>query len=692
MISIENLSVEFGVKPLFTDVSYVINRHDRIALVGKNGAGKSTMLKIILGMQQPTRGRVSKPKGLTIGYLPQVMVLSDTMTVRQETEKAFASTIAMEERLAAMNRELEIRTDYESQSYADLIDSMTELNEQLSIIQSQNRDAEIERTLMGLGFERKDFDRPTQEFSGGWRMRIELAKILLQHPDVLLLDEPTNHLDIESIQWLEKFLAQSSSTVVLISHDRAFLDNVTTRTIEITCGTIHDYSVNYSKYVVLHAERVEQQRRAYENQQKQLQETRDFIERFRYQATKAIQVQSRIKWLEKQVPIEVDEVDNSHLHLKFPPAPRSGDFPVICQDVRKEYDHVVFDHVELTIRRGEKVAFVGRNGEGKSTLVKCIMQQIPYDGNLKIGHGVKIGYFAQNQAQLLDENLSVFDTIDRVAVGDIRTRIKDILGAFMFGGENIEKPVKVLSGGERSRLAMIRLLLEPVNLLILDEPTNHLDISSKQVLKEAIQAFDGTVILVSHDRDFLDGLVEKVYEFGHGRVQEHLCGIYEYLQKKNMEDLKELEKKSPSPAPANKESDRKALSGKESDRKPSSAANASPGAAKDKAVDPKLAAQSLASSLTSSPLASKEAQGVPSYAAQKALKSQVSKLEKQIKSVEDKMEKLQASLDQLEAQMATPEGSQNQQLYIDHAAIKKEMDDVSFEWLDLSEQLENLLK
>lgn len=692
MISIENLSVEFGVKPLFTDVSYVINRHDRIALVGKNGAGKSTMLKIILGMQQPTRGRVSKPKGLTIGYLPQVMVLSDTMTVRQETEKAFASTIAMEERLAAMNRELEIRTDYESQSYADLIDSMTELNEQLSIIQSQNRDAEIERTLMGLGFERKDFDRPTQEFSGGWRMRIELAKILLQHPDVLLLDEPTNHLDIESIQWLEKFLAQSSSTVVLISHDRAFLDNVTTRTIEITCGTIHDYSVNYSKYVVLHAERVEQQRRAYENQQKQLQETRDFIERFRYQATKAIQVQSRIKWLEKQVPIEVDEVDNSHLHLKFPPAPRSGDFPVICQDVRKEYDHVVFDHVELTIRRGEKVAFVGRNGEGKSTLVKCIMQQIPYDGNLKIGHGVKIGYFAQNQAQLLDENLSVFDTIDRVAVGDIRTRIKDILGAFMFGGENIEKPVKVLSGGERSRLAMIRLLLEPVNLLILDEPTNHLDISSKQVLKEAILAFDGTVILVSHDRDFLDGLVEKVYEFGHGRVQEHLCGIYEYLQKKNMEDLKELEKKSPSPALANKEADRKALSGKESDRKPSSAANASPGASKDKAVDPKLAAQSLASSLTSSPLASKEAQGVPSYAAQKALKSQVSKLEKQIKSVEDKMEKLQASLDQLEAQMATPEGSQNQQLYIDHAAIKKEMDDVSFEWLDLSEQLENLLK
>ena len=691
MISIENLSVEFGVKPLFTDVSYVINRHDRIALVGKNGAGKSTMLKIILGMQQPTHGRVSKPKGLSMGYLPQVMNLADTMTVRQETEKAFASTIALEERLAEMNRELETRTDYESQSYADLIDSMTELNEQLTVIQSQNRDAEIERTLMGLGFERKDFDRPTKEFSGGWRMRIELAKILLQHPDVLLLDEPTNHLDIESIQWLEKFLAQSNSTVVLISHDRAFLDNVTNRTIEITCGTIHDYAVNYSKYVVLHADRVEQQRRAYENQQKQLQETRDFIERFRYQATKAIQVQSRIKWLEKQVPIEVDEVDNSHLHLKFPPAPRSGDFPVICQDVRKEYDHVVFDHVDLTIRRGEKVAFVGRNGEGKSTLVKCIMSQIPFDGNLKVGHGVKIGYFAQNQAQLLDENLSVFDTIDRVAVGDIRTRIKDILGAFMFGGENIEKPVKVLSGGERSRLAMIRLLLEPVNLLILDEPTNHLDIPSKQVLKEAIQAFDGTVILVSHDRDFLDGLVQKVYEFGHGRVQEHLCGIYEYLQKKNMEDLKELEKKAngpnrPTPALPQREGGKKNVPEVEN-------------ASSRNVIDPKVAAQSLATSLTSASLPREGQGGVTgggssplSFAEQKALKAQVSKLEKQIKAIEDKMEKLQARLDELEAQMATPEGSQNQQLYIDHAAIKKEMDDVSFEWLDASEQLENLQK
>ncbi len=665
MVSIEQLSVEFGVKPLFTDVNYVINRHDRIALVGKNGAGKSTMLKIIAGIQSPTRGRVSKPKELTIGYLPQVMVLSDSMTVRQETEKAFASTIALEERLSEMNRELETRTDYESQSYADLIDSMTELNEQLTVIQSQNRDAEIERTLIGLGFERTDFDRPTSEFSGGWRMRIELAKILLKHPNLLLLDEPTNHLDIESIQWLEKFLAQSGSSVVLISHDRAFLDNVTTRTIEITCGTIHDYNVNYSKYIVLHQERIEQQRRAYANQQKELQETRDFIERFRYQATKAIQVQSRIKWLEKQVPIEIDEVDNSHLNLKFPPAPRSGDYPVICQDVRKAYNHVVFDHVDLTIRRGEKVAFVGRNGEGKSTLVKCIMGQIPFEGNLKVGHGVKIGYFAQNQAQLLDEDLTVFDTIDRVAVGDIRTKIRDILGAFMFGGEAIDKPVKVLSGGERSRLAMIRLLLEPVNLLILDEPTNHLDIPSKQVLKDAIQAFEGTVIVVSHDRDFLDGLVEKVYEFGHQRVKEHLGGIYEYLQYKNIESLQELERKS---------------SAKTSQK--SSAQNESPTDPSKTPVDPKAAAASLSS--LGGPTRSR------SFEEQKALKAQTSKLERQIKAAEDKMEELQKKIDALEAKISTPEGSQNQQLYIDHAALKKEMDDVSFEWLEASEKLEKL--
>ena len=696
MVSVENLSVEFSAKPLFTDVSFVHNSHERIALVGKNGAGKSTMLKIIAGIQQPTSGRVSKPKGMTIGYLPQVMILSDSMTVRQETEKAFASTIALEERLAEMTRELENRTDYESQSYADLIDNMTELNEQLTVIQSQNRDAEIERTLLGLGFERKDFDRPTSEFSGGWRMRIELAKILLQRPDLLLLDEPTNHLDIESIQWLEKFLVQNGTSLLLISHDRAFLDNVTTRTIEITCGTIHDYNVNYSKYVVLHAERIEQQRRAYENQQKMIQETKDFIERFRYQATKAIQVQSRIKQLEKVVPIEIDEVDNSKLNLKFPPAPRSGDYPVICQDVRKAYgEHLVFDHVELTINRGEKVAFVGRNGEGKSTLVKCIMEQIPYDGMLKVGHGVKIGYFAQNQAQLLDEEISVFDTIDRVAVGDIRTKIRDILGAFMFGGEAIDKPVKVLSGGERSRLAMIRLLLEPVNLLILDEPTNHLDISSKQVLKDAIKAFEGTVIVVSHDRDFLDGLVSKVYEFGNARVKEHIGGIYDYLQKKNLESLQELERKN-GPTPTLPHPLSPPNSGGRNPHREGDKKNVSGG---KNIVDPKLAAQSLATELTSSSLPSREGRGgsvssggVLSFAEQKALKAQVSKLEKQIKAIEDKMEKVQKQIDDLEAQMATPEGSQNQQLYIDHAARKKELDDISFEWLEASEELESLQK
>ena len=671
MVSIEQLSVEFGVKPLFTDVNFVINRHDRIALVGKNGAGKSTMLKIIAGLQSPSRGRVSKPKELTIGYLPQVMILSDSMTVRQETEKAFASTIALEQRLTEMNSVLQSRTDYESQSYADLIEAMTELNEQLTVIQSQNRDAEIERTLIGLGFERTDFDRPTCEFSGGWRMRIELAKILLQRPNLLLLDEPTNHLDIESIQWLEKFLAQSGSSVVLVSHDRAFLDNVTNRTIEITCGTIHDYNVNYSKYVVLHQERIEQQRRAYVNQQKELQETRDFIERFRYQATKAIQVQSRIKWLEKQVPIEIDEVDNSRLNLKFPPAPRSGDYPVICQDVRKAYDHVVFDHVDLTIRRGEKVAFVGRNGEGKSTLVKCIMGQIPFDGNLKVGHGVNIGYYAQNQAQLLDDDLSVFDTIDRVAVGDIRTKIRDILGAFLFGGEAIDKPVRVLSGGERSRLAMIRLLLQPVNLLILDEPTNHLDIPSKQVLKDAIQAFDGTVILVSHDRDFLDGLVQKVYEFGHQRVKEHLGGIYEYLQKKNLESLQELEKRTTTAA----------VSASVSSSTPQSSARTIATPSTKSTVDPRAAAASLP------PLSG--GRGL-SFEQQKALKAQTAKLERQIKAIEDKLEDLQAQIDELEARMSTPEGSQDQQLYIRHAALKSEMDDVSFEWLEASEKLEKL--
>ena len=648
MISIENLSVEFGVKPLFTDVSYVINRHDRIALVGKNGAGKSTMLKIIAGLQQPTRGRVSKPKELTIGYLPQVMVLSDTLTVRQETEKAFSDTITLEQHLDSLNQQLADRTDYESDEYQELIEEMTNLNEQLTMINSNNRDAEIEKTLLGLGFERKDFDRPTSEFSGGWRMRIELAKILLQRPDLLLLDEPTNHLDIESIQWLEKFLATNSATVLLISHDRAFLDNVTNRTIEITCGTIHDYNVNYSKYVVLHAERIEQQRRAYENQQKMIEETRDFIERFRYKATKAIQVQSRIKQLEKIVPIEIDEVDNSRLNLKFPPAPRSGDFPVICNGVEKSYgDHLIFKDVEFMIRRGEKVAFVGRNGEGKSTLVKCIMDQIPFNGELKIGHGVKIGYFAQNQAQLLDENLTVFDTIDRVAVGDIRTRIKDILGAFMFGGENIEKKVKVLSGGERSRLAMIRLLLEPVNLLILDEPTNHLDISSKQVLKDAIKAFDGTAIIISHDRDFLDGLVSKVYEFGNQRVREHLCGIYEYLEKKNLDSLQELEKK-----------DKTA----------------------DKASD-KTAAEQPAKPQTSDTL---------SFEEQKDLKRKRSQLEKTVKATEKQISDLEQEISELETKMTTPEGSSDQNLYIRHGQLRQELEAATEKWMEASEELENL--
>ena len=649
MISIENLSVEFGAKPLFTDVNYVINRHDRIALVGKNGAGKSTMLKIIAGIQQPTSGRVGKPKDISFGYLPQVMVLTDTLSVRQETEKAFADTIRLEKRLAELNQTLAEREDYESEAYQELICEMTDVSELLSLLNSQNRDAEIERTLQGLGFERTDFDRPTSEFSGGWRMRIELAKILLQHPDVLLLDEPTNHLDIESIQWLEKFLASSKTTLLLISHDRAFLDNVTTRTIEINCGTIYDYNVNYSKYVVLHAERIEQQRRAYENQQKTIQDTKDFIERFRYKATKSNQVQSRIKQLEKIVPIEIDEIDNSRLNLKFQPAPRSGDYPVICNEVSKSYDRVIFSNVNLTIKRGEKVAFVGRNGEGKSTLVKCIMGQIPFEGELKVGYGVKIGYFAQNQAQLLDENLSVFDTIDRVAVGDIRTRIKDILGAFMFGGEASEKLVKVLSGGERSRLAMIRLLLEPVNLLILDEPTNHLDLASKDVLKQAIKAFDGTVIIVSHDRDFLDGLVEKVYEFGGGKVREHLGGIYQYLS----EHEKELQMSA--------------------EKAPALTKGTTPSASPKVAPTPEATATSTAKL---------------SFEDQKLLKQKRSKLEKQVKQAEETIAQLESEIAALEEKMTTPEGCQDQKLYIQHGDLKKKLDEATNLWMSLSEELE----
>lgn len=539
MISVEGLKVEFGVKPLFSDVSFVVNDRDRIALVGKNGAGKSTMLKILCGKEHPTAGTVSVPTDTTIGYLPQVMVLQDDTTVRQEAQKAFADIQKMADRIKRMEQQLNERTDYESADYMSLVERFTTEHERYQLLGAEGYEAEIERTLVGLGFERSDFDRPTSEFSGGWRMRIELAKILLRHPEVLLLDEPTNHLDIASIQWLEQLLATWSGAVVLVSHDRAFINNVSNRTLEISCGHVIDYRVKYNEYVVLRKERREQQLRAYENQQKEIQEMRQFIERFRYQATKAVQVQQKVKQLEKIVPIEVDEVDNSALHLKFPPCLRSGDYPVICDDVRKEYkiaqgdgaeaSHLVFDHVNLTIKRGEKVAFVGRNGEGKSTLVKCIMGEIPFDGHLKIGHNVQIGYFAQNQAQLLDESLTVFQTIDNVAKGDIRLRINDILGAFMFGGEASEKKVKVLSGGERSRLAMIRLLLEPVNLLILDEPTNHLDMPSKDVLKEAIKAFDGTAIIVSHDREFLDGLVSKVYEFGGGKVREYIGGIYDWI-------------------------------------------------------------------------------------------------------------------------------------------------------------------
>lgn len=541
MISINDLSVEFSAKSLFDHINYVINRRDKIALVGKNGAGKSTMLKIIAGLQQPTSGSVAIPRDVTVGYLPQQMEISDVRTVKEEVASAFDHVAALRVELEEVTKEVECATDYEADSYARLIDRFTTLTEQMAMLEKENADAEIEKTLLGLGFNRKDFERPTSEFSGGWRMRVELAKILLRRPDVLLLDEPTNHLDIESIQWLENFLVTKANVVVLVSHDRAFIDNVTTRTIEISMGKIYDYSVNYSHFVELRKERIEQQMRAYQNQQKQIQDTEAFIERFRYKATKAVQVQSRMKQLAKIERIEVDEVDASRLNLRFPPAPRSGDYPIIADNVGKRYgDLQVFDNATFTIKRGDKVAFVGKNGEGKSTLVKCIMGQIPFTGNLKIGHNVKIGYFAQNQAQLLDGELSVFDTIDHVAVGDIRTKIRDILGAFMFGGEASEKKVKVLSGGEKTRLAMIRLLLEPVNLLILDEPTNHLDMKTKDILKQAIKDFNGTVIVVSHDRDFLDGLVEKVYEFGGGKVRECLGGIYEFLENKKIESLDEL--------------------------------------------------------------------------------------------------------------------------------------------------------
>lgn len=642
MVSVDNLKVEFGVTPLFEDVSYVINKRDRIALVGKNGAGKSTMLKILAGMQAPTSGTVSSPRDATIGYLPQVMILSDTRTVMEEAEMAFEHIFALQASLEKMNQELADRTDYDSESYHKLIDKFTHDNERFLMMGGTNYKAEIERTLMGLGFSREDFNRSTSEFSGGWRMRIELAKLLLRRPDVLLLDEPTNHLDIESIQWLENFLKASAGAVVLVSHDRAFINNVTNRTIEISCGHIYDYKVPYDEFVVLRKERREQQLRAYENQQKQIQDTEDFIERFRYKATKAVQVQSRIKQLEKIVPIEIDDEDNSALRLKFPPAMRSGNYPVICDGVKKAYgSHVVFHDVTLTISRGEKVAFVGKNGEGKSTLVKCIMDEIPFEGKLTIGHNVQIGYFAQNQAQMLDENLTVFDTIDIVAKGDIRLKIRDILGAFMFGGEASDKKVKVLSGGERSRLAMIKLLLEPVNFLILDEPTNHLDMRSKDVLKEAIKEFEGTVIVVSHDREFLDGLVTKVYEFGGGVVKEHIGGIYDFLQKKKIENLNELQ------------------------------LSASPTASAAKKDVPETVSENK---LT--------------YEAQKELNKKLRKLEKQVADCEQKIEKIEAQIGEVEAIMATPDGASDMALYEQHQKLKKELDQVVEEWETVSMEQE----
>ena len=642
MISIEGLKVEFGVTPLFEDVSFVINKKDRIALVGKNGAGKSTMLKILAGEQRPTEGTVAVQRNITVGYLPQVMVLSDSRTVMEEAEMAFEHIFEMQERLNRMNQELADRTDYDSESYQELIERFTHDNEHFLMMGGTNYRAEIERTLIGLGFERSDFDRPTSEFSGGWRMRIELAKLLLRRPDVLLLDEPTNHLDIESIQWLEGFLKVSPGAVVLVSHDRAFINNVTNRTIEISCGHIYDYKVPYDEFVVLRKERREQQLRAYENQQKEIKDTEDFIERFRYKATKAVQVQSRIKQLEKIVPIRIDEEDHSTLRLKFPPAIRSGNYPIICEGVKKAYgDHVVFHDVNMTIHRGEKVAFVGKNGEGKSTLVKCIMDQIPFEGKLVIGHNVQIGYFAQNQAQLLDENLTVFDTIDRVAQGDIRLKIRDILGAFMFGGEASDKKVKVLSGGERSRLAMIRLLLEPVNLLILDEPTNHLDMRSKDVLKDAIRDFDGTVIVVSHDREFLDGLVTKVYEFGGGVVKEHLGGIYDFLQKKKMESLQELQL-TQSSAPVAKE-------------------------------EPVPVSENKLS-----------------YEAQKELNRKARKLEKQVAACETHIGELEAQVTEIENRMATPEGAADRSLYEQYQALKKEITAAEEEWESMLMELEEL--
>ena len=653
MISIENLHVEFSARPLYDNVSFVINDRDRIALVGKNGAGKSTLLKIISGMQQPTSGTVSIPNETKVGYLPQVMKLQDDTTVREETRKAFSDTIRIGAMLESMQGEMAERTDYESEEYMQLVERFTSLHDRYLMMGGEQYEAEMERTLQGLGFTRDDLDRPTSEFSGGWRMRIELAKILLEKPGVLLLDEPTNHLDIESIQWLEQYLAQASCAVVLVSHDRAFINNVTNRTIEIVCGHIEDYKVKYDEYVVLRKERREQQIRAYENQQKEIADTKAFIERFRYQATTAVQVQQRIRQLEKIVPIEIDEIDTSALRLKFPPCLRSGDYPVICDEVEKSYNHLVFEHVNLIIKRGEKVAFVGKNGEGKSTLVKCIMNEIPYGGTLKIGHNVQIGYFAQNQAQMLDDELTVFETIDRVAKGEIRLRINDILGAFMFGGEASEKKVKFLSGGERSRLAMIRLLLEPVNLLILDEPTNHLDMQSKDVLKEAIKAFDGTAIIVSHDREFLDGLAEKVYEFGGGKVREYLGGIYDWIRSHESKDVQTL---------------------------------AQPRKGGEQPAEPRKADSPKADMKAEEPSQTE----VMTYAQRKERQKMVSRIQKKINETEKRIETLETRLGELDTMLCDPKNAADMALVNEYTDIQQRLDKEMADWEKLSEQLETV--
>lgn len=643
MISVDNLKVEFSARPLFENVSFVINDRDRIALVGKNGAGKSTLLKILSGFQTASSGTVSIPNDTLVGYLPQVMKLQDDTTVREEAQKAFSSISALEDKVKSLEKQISERTDYESDSYMELVEKYTSEHDRFMMMGAGNNEAEMERTLVGLGFSRSDFDRPTREFSGGWRMRIELAKILLRKPDVLLLDEPTNHLDIESIQWLEQFLVQSAKAVVLVSHDRAFINNVTNRTLEISCHHVVDYKVKYDEYVVLRAERREQQIRAYENQQKEIADIKSFVDRFRYQATKAIQVQQRLRQLEKMVPVEIDEVDTSALRLKFPPCIRSGDYPIICDDVEKTYgNHNIFHDVNFIIKRGDKVAFVGKNGEGKSTLVKCIMSEIPFGGTLKVGHNIQIGYFAQNQAQLLDDELTVFQTIDNVAVGDVRLKINDILGAFMFGGEASDKKVKFLSGGERSRLAMIKLLLEPVNFLILDEPTNHLDIQSKDVLKEAIKAFDGTAIIVSHDREFLDGLVEKVYEFGGGGVREHLGGIYDFLQHKKLDNFNMLD-------------------AVKKEEKPVVLENAKPVNPSSNNMD---------------------------YAERKEIQKKINRLQKSVNEIEARIEKLENRIYELDVILYEPANASNMELVNEYTDVKKLLDNEELKWASLLEQLE----